>query len=116
MILNRERRAALLAYCKLEEFAEDLSVQMQLDGMYAAAVGYLLGAGVSQPQEGTLRAAQYDLLVNAMVLDFFDHRDMQESGGQVCQSPAFRQMLTQLKLTEGLVSKLDTPPQEEGEP
>lgn len=53
-------------------------------------------------------AAQYDLVVNAMVLDAWDRRDMTEASGQVTENPAFRRLLNQLKLTEGMVSDSDT--------
>lgn len=72
-----------------------------LDGFYLAAVGYLEGAGVTQPPAGTPRAAQYDLCVNVLVLDAFDHRDLKEPGNQVTENIAFRRMLNQLKLTDG---------------
>ena len=55
MALTEERRAALLAYCRIEEpTAEEL---LTLGTLYDAAVGYLEGAGVSQPPEGTARRA-----------------------------------------------------------
>ena len=66
MALSEARRASLLAYCRIEEpTAEEL---LTLEGLYDAAVGYLEQAGVSEPEEGTSRRAQYDLCVNFMVL------------------------------------------------
>ena len=73
-----------------------------------AAVGYLEQAGVSEPEEGTPRRAQYDLCVNFMVLRDFDLREATITGTIVNDNPAFRRLLTQLKLTEPDVSKLDT--------
>ena len=108
MALTEERRAALLAYCKLTELSDDPEVIALIPAFYDAAVGYMGGAGVSPPATGTARAAQYDLVVNAMVLDAWDRRDMTEAGGQVAENPALRRMLTQLKLTEGMVSESDT--------
>lgn len=108
MALTEERLAALLAYCKLTELSDDPEVAALIPTFYAAAVGYLDGAGVSPPAAGTARAAQYDLLVNAMVLDDWDHRDMTETSGQAMENPAFRRRLNQLKLTEGMVSESDT--------
>lgn len=108
MALTEERRAALLAYCKLTELADDPEVAAVIPVLYDAAVGYMDGAGVSPPAAGTARAAQYDLVVNAMVLDAWDRRDMTEASGQVMANPAFRRMLNQLKLTEGMVSDSDT--------
>ena len=97
MALTEERRASLLAYCRLgEPTPEEL---ITLDGLYDAAVGYLEGAGVSLPPEGTPRRAQYDLCVNFMVLRDFDLRDA-EVTGSIQDNPAFRRLITQLKLTE----------------
>ena len=108
MALTDERRAALLAYCKLTELSDDPEVATVVPALYDAAVAYMSGAGVSPPTAGTARAAQYDLVVNAMVLDAWDRRDMTETAGQVMENPVFRRMLTQLKLTEGMVSEPDT--------
>ena len=102
--MTEERRAGLLAYCRIEEpTPEELRT---LETLYDAAVGYLEGAGVSQPAPGTSRAAQYDLAVNFMVLRDFDLRDA-EVTGTIQDNPAFRRLITQLKLTEP-VSNLDT--------
>lgn len=104
MPMTEERRAGLLAYCRIEEpTPEELRT---LETLYDAAVGYLEGAGVSQPAPGTSRAAQYDLAVNFMVLRDFDLRDA-EVTGTIQDNPAFRRLITQLKLTEP-VSNLDT--------
>lgn len=97
-VLTDERRAGLLAYCRIEEpTAEEL---LTLETLYDAAVGYLEGAGISQPPEGTPRRAQYDLAVNFMVLRDFDLRDATITGTIVADNPAFRRLITQLKLTE----------------
>ena len=101
MALSEARRASLLAYCRIEEpTAEEL---LTLEGLYDAAVGYL-----EQPEEGTPRRAQYDLCVNFMVLRDFDLREATITGTIVNDNPAFRRLLTQLKLTEPDVSNLDT--------
>ena len=97
MALTEERRTALLAYCRIEDPTQE--ELLTLEGLYDAAVVYLEQAGVAQPQEGTLRRAQYDLCVNFMVLRDFDQRDAQVSG-TVTDNPAFRRLLNQLKLTE----------------
>ena len=97
MSMTEERRAGLLAYCRIEEpTPEELRT---LETLYDAAVGYMEGAGVSQPAPDTSRAAQYDLAVNFMVLRDFDLRDA-EVMGTVQDNPAFRRLITQLKLTE----------------
>ena len=98
MALSEARRASLLAYCRIEEpTAEEL---LTLEGLYDAAVGYL--------EQGTPRRAQYDLCVNFMVLRDFDLREATITGTIVNDNPAFRRLLTQLKLTEPDVSNLDT--------
>lgn len=106
MALTEERKAALLAYCKLTEMADDPEVEALIPAFYEAAVGYMNGAGVTEPQEGTARRAQYELCVNAMVLDSWEHRDLKEPASQVSENVVFRRMLNQLKHTE--VSNLDT--------
>lgn len=106
MALTEERKAALLAYCKLTELADDPEVEALIPAFYEATVGYMDGAGVTEPQEGTARRAQYELCVNAMVLDSWEHRDLKEPASQVGENVVFRRMLNQLKLTE--VSNLDT--------
>lgn len=104
MSMTEERLASLLAYCRIEEPTEE--ELLTLETLYEAAVGYLEGAGVSLPPEGTARRAQYDLCVNFMVLRDFDLRDAEVSG-TIQDNPAFRRLITQLKLTEP-VSNLDT--------
>lgn len=106
MALTEERKAALLAYCNLIGLADDPEVEALIPAFYEAAVGYMDGAGVAEPQEGTARRAQYDLCVNAMVLDSWEHRDLKEPASQVSENVVFRRMLNQLKHTE--VSNLNT--------
>ena len=105
MPLTEERRASLLAYCRIE--APTPGELATLETLYDAAVGYLEAAGVAQPPEGTTRRAQYDLAVNFMVLRDFDLRDA-EVAGTIQDNPAFRRLVTQLKLTEPSVSESDT--------
>lgn len=97
--LTEARRAELLAYCKLTEFAEDPEVTALLETLYGAALAYMAQAGVSEPPEGTPRRAQYDLCVNALVLDGWDRREITVSGAAV-ENPAFRRTVNQLKRTE----------------
>lgn len=104
MALTEERRARLLAYCRITEPTDE--ELLTLEGLYDAAMGYMEGAGIREPAAGTPRAAQYDLCVNFMVLRDFDQRDAQVSG-TVSDNPAFRRLINQLKLTEP-VSNLDT--------
>ena len=73
---------------------------------YGAAAAYMAQAGISEPPVGTPRRAQYDLCVNAMVLDSWDRREISVSG-TVSENPAFRRVMNQLKMTEN-VSNLDT--------
>ena len=97
--LTEARRAELLAYCKLTEFAEDPEVEALIGTYYGAAAAYMAQAGVSEPPEGTPRRAQYDLCVNALVLDGWDRREITVSGAAV-ENPAFRRTVNQLKRTE----------------
>ena len=104
--LTEVRRAELLAYCKLTELAEDPEVEALIGTYYGAAAAYMAQAGISEPPVGTPRRAQYDLCVNAMVLDSWDRREISVSG-TVSENPAFRRVMNQLKMTEN-VSNLDT--------
>lgn len=103
--MDDARKAALMAYCRIDalEEGEDLLLQ----GFYDAAVSYMEQAGISEPKEGTTRRAQYDLCVNALVLDAYDRRGT-ETDGSINDNPALRRMITQLKLTEPVVSDFDT--------
>ena len=98
MELTAKRKAALLAYCRIDELSED-DAEL-LASMYFDAVDYLAGAGVFAPTEGSGRAAKYDQCVNALVLDAWDHRGTQTAGQALVENPAFRRRLNQLKLTE----------------
>jgi len=96
-MLTDERKAGLLAYCRidqLEEWEEQL-----LQTLYDAAAGYMAGAGIAEPPAGTDRRGQYDLCVNYLVLDGYDRRERTVSG-TVTDNPAFRRLMNQLKLTE----------------
>ena len=104
MKLTDERKATLIAFCRLDDLSpED---EMLLESFYQDAVAYMTDAGVAQPEPGTARAAKYDHCVNYMVLDSWDHREMLQSG-TVTEDPAFRRRLNQLKHTE-IVSESGT--------
>ena len=102
--LTSERKAVLMAYCKLDDLTE--GEERLLQRFYDGAVERLAKAGVSQPAEGTGREAQYDGLVDAIVLDNWDNRGTQTEIAMP-ENRAFRQSLNQMKLTEP-VSNLDT--------
>lgn len=110
--MTPERRAALLAYCRIEELTEEEEPVLEM--MIQAAVSYLDQAGVSEPAEGTPRRGQYDLCFFALVLDSWDRRGTMDTGKgtyQVTDNASFRRTINQLKLTEPEpepVSKLDT--------
>lgn len=98
-------KSRLMAYCRIDALEE--GDELLLQGLYEAAVSYMEQAGVSEPKEATPRRAQYDLCVNALVLDGYDRRDMTITGAIVADNPSFRRMIVQLKLTEP-VSDSDT--------
>ena len=106
MELTDERRAALLAYCRIDALEPGEDTLMET--LYSAAVAYMDQAGVSEPKEGTPRRAQYDLAVNYLVLNSYDQRDAVVTGTIVADNPAFRRIMNQLKLTEPVVSESDT--------
>ncbi len=99
MALSEERKASLLAYCKLTELADDPDVQVLLPALYDGAVEYLADAGIQEPEEGAARA-RYDLCVNYLVLAAMDQRDAAVVGSTVTDNPVFRRILTQLKLSQ----------------
>ena len=105
MAWNDAVKSRLMAYCRIDSLED--GDELLLQGLYDAAVSYLEQAGISEPAEGTLRRAQYDLCVNYLVLDGYDRREVTITGTIVSENPAFRRMLTQLKLTEP-VSESDT--------
>lgn len=98
MALTDERKSSLMAYCRLDELADGEEEQLAM--MYHSAVAYLAGAGVSEPAECTARRAQFDQVVNALVLDAWDNRGSQLVGVSIQDNPAFRRLLNQLKFTE----------------
>ena len=93
-----DRKAGVMAYCRIDTLSTEEAEL--LEQMYAAAVGYLAEAGIREPETGTHRLGQYDLLVNYLVLDSWDRRDVTITGGAVTENPAFRRILNQMKLTE----------------
>lgn len=97
--LTDERRATLLAYCRIDAPLES-GEQAMVDGFYYSAQSYMEQAGVSEPETGTNRRAQYDLCINYLVLDSYQRRDVSITGTIVAENPAFRRLLNQLKLTE----------------
>ena len=98
MELTAKRKAALLAYCRIDELSGDDTAL--LESLFSDAVAYMEEAGVNQPAGNARRTAQYDQCVNALVLDAWDHRGTQTAGQALVENPAFRRRLNQLKLTE----------------
>ena len=97
--------ARLMAYCRidvLEDGEEDL-----LKTLYLSAVAYLAGADISEPEADTPRRAQYDLCVNALVLDAYDKRGTTVSGSALTDNREYRGTFLQLQATEP-VSESDT--------
>ncbi|MCI9331288.1 MAG: phage gp6-like head-tail connector protein [Oscillibacter sp.] len=91
------RRAALLAYCRID--ALEPEDDLLLDSLYLSAVSYMEQAGILEPPENTGRRAQYDLCVNALVLDAWDNRGTRVDA-RISENMGFRQCFNQLKLTE----------------
>ena len=98
-------KSRLMAYCRIDALEE--GEELLIQGFYEAAVSYMEQAGVSEPEAGTPRRAQYDLCINALVLDGYDRRGVQTEGS-VSDNPQLRRMIVQLKLTEPAVSDSDT--------
>jgi len=98
MELTDARKFALMAYCRIDVLEPGENIL--LETLYASAISYMSQAGISEPDAGTTRRAQYDLCVNALVLDAWDNRSAQSNGQNCTENSAFRRMLNQLKLTE----------------
>ena len=96
--MDEARRAALLAYCRLDGLTG--ADEALLQSLWEAARAYMDEAGVRDPKAGTARRAQYDLCVNALVLSAWDSRGAFAVGGSISDNPALRRMVNQLKLTE----------------
>lgn len=109
MLLTEERLAQLMAYCRLDDLTPEEESLLEL--FYGNAISYMKGAGVQEPADGSTRRCQYDLCVNALVLDAWDRRgsSMESRVGQtMTENRSFRLSLNQLKLTEPPVSDLNT--------
>lgn len=102
-----DQKAALMAYCRLDELTEN--EEALLESFYNSAVSYMATAGISEP-ESSLRAAQYRVCVNALVLDAWDHRGAQTGDRALVDNPAFQRLIVQLKLSEPV-----TPSDSDGE-
>lgn len=101
--LSPEEVAACSKYLRAEPEDEDGVIAALL-----AARSYLEGAGVCLPPVDSSRRPLYDLVAHSLALSVYDRRDPVITGPIVSANPILRQMLTQLKLTEAPVSKLDT--------
>ena len=104
--MDAARLMLLAAYCKI-----DLSVpedKLLAERMYWSAVGYMNGAGVALPPAGTPRRAQYDQVVDAMVLDAWDNRGNQALVNPPSENPAFRKLINQLKQVKPVVPNSGT--------
>lgn len=99
MALTDKAKAMLMEYCRLDELTD--SGEALLETLYAGAQGYMEQAGISIPEDGTPRRAQYNLCVCALVLDAWDRRELTFFGG-TAENPALRRSINQLKLTEGV--------------
>ncbi len=98
MYLSDTRKTSLMAYCRIDELGP--GEDQLLEDIYHDAVSYLAGAGVAQPPAYTERRAQYDMCINALVLDAWDNRGTQFAGYSVVDNPAWQRKKNQLKLTE----------------
>lgn len=97
MELTADVRARLMSYCRIDELSVD--EEQDLSRFYFAALSFMELSGVRQPEEGTARRAQYDSLVDALVLDKWDHRGSQLPQ-QLADNPAFVREVLQLEATE----------------
>lgn len=95
--MEAARFTQLITYCRIDEPTG--AERVLLEDMLRSAEAYMEQAGVSVPELGTARRAQYDQLVNAMVLSMWEQRGSQSEGIDLRENPVFRRQLVQLKLT-----------------
>ena len=101
-----DRQASILSYCRIDDpTLEDLSL---LEVFHAAAVSYLLDAGVAEPKAGSARLPNYNICILAMVLDAWENRGTKTADKVFADNPAFRRRINQLKRTEPVRSDSDT--------
>ena len=90
---------AVKAYMRFDELVDGLEAQEVpqqeniIEGLRSAAVEYLRGAGIPEP-EG--ESELYDLVVKALTLHWFDHRD--DVNGEAPVPLGVRPVLNQLKV------------------
>lgn len=96
--MDAAQKSLLLAYCREspDEMSPDEHLLMEM--FYMAAVDYMADAGVSLPKEEG-RLAKYNLVVFAMALTAWDHRDLAEIAA-TAENPTMRRYINQLKLSE----------------
>ena len=87
MALTDERLDRLLRYCEVDPADEHRVTKIR--DLYPGAVAYLEGAGISEPEEGSLRRESYDLCVNALVLDSLDLPELSVGGTDNVDSGVF---------------------------
>ena len=96
--MDAARMSEILAYCRIDEADVSPADKVLLTSMHRSAKAQLLKAGVAEPEAGTDDRAQYDMLVNRLVLDEWEHRGSQSAAGSLIENPAFRRELNQMKL------------------
>ena len=94
-MLDVVRRAELMAYCKID--ALEAGESGLLERFYRAAVFRI---GIQEPQAGTERRDAYDLCINSLVLDAWDHRGAQTDSVQFSENKELRRLINHLQLTE----------------
>jgi len=97
--LSETRLAALVSYVRPDDPQNPADLAL-LERFFHAAVGYLADSGVSDSDTDKTRQARIDLVVDAMVLDMYEHRDLKEPAAAVEENRTLRRMINQLKLTE----------------
>lgn len=99
MALTEERKAELMAYCRIDQF--EAGEESLFHTICGSAVGYMAGAGIKEPPVGTEKRDQYDLCINYLVLDGWDRRELQVDS-KIEENKAFRRSFNQLK-TDGVL-------------
>lgn len=95
--MDAARFTQLITYCRIDEPTE--AERVLLEDMLRSAEAYMEQAGVLVPELGAPRRAQYDMVVNSLVLSMWEQRGSQSEGIDLTENPVFRRQLVQLKLT-----------------
>ena len=86
---------AVEAYCQLP--APDEADLLILNQAWDGAAAYLLGAGITEPEQTAPSWAAWLVVMCALTLDLYDQRGAQFDAGKLADNPTWQRMKNQLK-------------------